>query len=166
MLLPITTKHRYTIPDWLAKVPATIFPDGPKSLYTYLLVFGASGCWQYNCRLAERFQKEERTIRRWLNWLKSHRLIYIHQPYNRRRRIIAYNYNEQLEWFTNYILKPKSAINRADKLSSSEFQKRKCEQVKELLGDTPLFRQVISDPYPIKDSLPNLTQVTQDTPVS
>jgi len=98
LLMPVQAKHKYQIPEWVKNAPDDVFPAKTKRLYTYLLVFGVTGCWQWNCRIARRFHTTDRTIRRWLNWLKAHKLIEIRQPFNSRRVIVAHQCKDFLEF--------------------------------------------------------------------
>lgn len=133
-LLPIPAKHAYTIPEWVANVPDTVFPQGPKKLYCYLTVFGRTGCWQYNSRLAKKYHTTPRTIQRWLDWLKHRKLIRIEQPYNRRRRIFAYPCEDILEFFTKPMFEEPKPAKRSRPLSKAEFHDRRQRMLAELCG--------------------------------
>jgi len=162
--LLIPAKHQYEIPEWLETIPERDFPSGPKKLYRYLLVFGNTGCWQYNCRLAERFGVTERAIQKWLAWLKRQELITIQQPFNRRRRIWAKLYGERIEWFTSQCFAKASKKLAKAFMGKQAFEAEKDRQLRLLFGSGAKVRQLKSDPFPIKDTLPNLTEVLNPPP--
>lgn len=129
LTVPITPKNRYPVPEWVKKAPKGVFPYGAREFYCYLLIFGPSGCWQYNCRLAQRFDVKKRTIQRWIDWLKAHKLIHIKQPYNRRRRIYAYPYDSPLEWFASHIFARRPKGEKSHILTQAEFKDRRDHQL-------------------------------------
>lgn len=124
-LLPVRFRHGYKIPEWLGKVPDAAFPPGPKGFYCYLIIFGKTGCWQYNCSLARRFRTTPRTIRRWVEFLKSKGLVRITQPYNRRRKLYAEHRQDAVDFYTAGIGKLPKPPAGSGHLSLAEQQRRK-----------------------------------------
>lgn len=93
------TQKAYHCPWWINKMSHRTIPRSIRDFYAYLCCFGENGNWQWNCRLAKKCRVTERTIRRWLAWLKKYRLIVIEKPYGRQRIIHPIYYPTPVEWF-------------------------------------------------------------------
>jgi hypothetical protein len=132
----IPARHKYEIPEWLDRAGPNVLPPGPKQLYKYLLVFGRTGCWQYNCRLAHKFNAEIRTIRRWIAWLKAHNLIRVTQPYNRRRRLYAVLRDSSVDFLAGQCLTDATNAVKTLFRTDAEIRRRK-ERTLAQLGIDP-----------------------------
>ena len=138
LLLPAQARHHYNIPEWVKQAPDSFFAAGPKKLYCYLLVFGVTGCWRWNCRLARHFKTSERTIQRWLQWLKDHKLITIKQPYNRRRVLYACRCEDFVEFLTRPMFRLPEPPRKKRHLTDAEFQAARDRQLRALGVDKGL----------------------------
>jgi hypothetical protein len=110
---------------WFANISPKIFPLGPRRLYYYLLAFKSSRCYQWNYRLEAILGCSKRALQYQLAWLKKHRLIHIHSPFDKGRTICVHRFKTIHAWLTRMALpiSPKKAIKNL--LTSSEKDARR-----------------------------------------
>lgn len=123
-------------PFWIARVPAHVFPRGPRALYCYIAAFPTGCCYLFNYRLAEKFHVSIRTIRRWKSWLIAHQLAHIWWQTTRQPRIICHHFKSAPDWIT------KMAIpNPGNHLKSQPLSKAQKDARRQLL-----LRQLLAKP--------------------
>ena len=110
---------------WFANISPKIFPLGPRRLYYYLLAFKSSRCYQWNYRLEAILGCSKRALQYQLAWLKKHRLIHIHSPFDKGRTICVHRFKTIHAWLARMALpiSPKKAIK--NRLSSPDKEARR-----------------------------------------
>lgn len=121
---------KYRCPWWIFKLSHRVIPGSVRELYAYLCIFGQTGNWQWDCRLAKKYGVTDRTIRRWLHWLKANKLIWIENPFGRSRRIHAIYYADSVKWLDGQLFK-KATIKTHP--SSKEFEDSRRRNMRAIL---------------------------------
>jgi hypothetical protein len=85
-------------PFWVHRLPAKIFPRGPRALYSYLCAFPSGVCYLFTYRLAQKFHVSDRTIRRWRSWLTRHNLCHTFWESTTRPRIVPHHFKNPHAW--------------------------------------------------------------------
>ena len=82
-----STTKRLKMPKELWQLPRSKLTWQEKNLLSFFWWTGQQGCFCWNNRLAERFEVNARTVRRWLKGLKEKNLITIADGKGRNRTI-------------------------------------------------------------------------------
>src|SRR3989304_2632956 len=85
-------------PFWVHRLPARIFPRGPRALYSYLCAFPSGVCYLFSYRLAQKFHVSDRTIRRWRSWLIRHNLCHTFWETTSLPRIVPHHFKNPRDW--------------------------------------------------------------------
>lgn len=128
-------KHAQYPPSlWVSKLPATIFPRGPRALYLYMAAFPSGICYLFNYRLAAKFAVTIRTIRRWKTWLRKHRLIHTWWPDSLRPRITIHHYSSFHAWITTMAIPTPQKNAPKLRLTQAEKDARRRKLLKQILS--------------------------------
>lgn len=111
-------------PTWIAQLPATIFPRGPRAFYCYLCAFKSGTCFLFNYRLAQKFHVTTRTIRRWRSWLVKHKLIHTWWLDSKHPRINCHHFKSFNAWLAAMALPKKRRGRSVAPLTRAEKQAR------------------------------------------
>lgn len=113
-----------TKPRWIAQLPSTVFPRGPRAFYCWLCAFKSGTCFLFNYRLAEKFGVSVRTIRRWRTWLRDHQLLHTWWLDKNHPRINCHHYRTFNAWLAAMALPKKRKKAFQPRLSPAEKRAR------------------------------------------
>jgi hypothetical protein len=128
---PHSAKHYR--PFWIARVPAKVFPRGPRALYCYIAAFPTGCCYLFNYRLAQKFHVSIRTIRRWKTWLIAHSLAHIWWETPRRPRIICHHFKSAPQWIMRMAIPNPQKYLKKHPLTNAQKEARRRQLIKQLV---------------------------------
>lgn len=122
-------------PYWIGRVPARIFPRGPRALYCYIAAFPTGCCYLFNYRLAQKFHVSIRTIRRWKSWLIRHSIAHIWWETTTKPRIICHHFKSAPDWITRMAIPNPQKYLKNHPMTKAQKDARRQLLLKQLLAN-------------------------------